>query len=200
MRKTVNFRSIKDEIRVLGIDDAPFKFKGKGKTILVGTVFRAGDWLDGVLSRKIKIDGLDATEMIIDMVSKSRHRDQLRVMLLDGVTFGGMNVADIREIYKRTQVPIIVVNRKLPDIASMENALKNFKDGNRRLNIIKRCGTFKEIAIGNYKLYVQLKGIKKRDAERILKLSCTRSHIPEALRAAHIIASGIVKGESRGGA
>jgi endonuclease V-like protein UPF0215 family len=34
------------------------------------------------------------------------------------------------------------------------------------------------------------------EAQQLLKLTCTRSHIPEALRAAHLIAGGLVKGQS----
>src|SRR3990167_2919872 len=102
-----NFRHIKKELRILGIDDGPFK-SGDRNTILVGTVFRSGFWLDGVLSTKIKVDGNDSTKKIIEMVNRSRHKAQLRVIMLDGLTFGGMNFADIRAINKKTGLPVIV--------------------------------------------------------------------------------------------
>ena len=55
-------------------------------------------------------------------------------------------------------------------------------------------GKSKKIQIG--KIYVQLAGLSLENAKEILKVSCTRSHIPEALRLAHMIASGIISGES----
>ena len=41
-------------------------------------------------------------------------------------------------------------------------------------------------------------GLKLEDAMEIVKFSTTRSAIPEPLRVAHIIAAGIVTGESKG--
>lgn len=195
---TKSFRTIKSEIRILGIDDAPFKEKGKGKTLIVGTVFRAGEWLDGVLSREINVDGLDATEKIIEMVNNSRHLDQLRVIMLDGISFGGMNLADISKIYGKTGLPVIVVNRRKPNLTNIKMALENFKDKNKRLKCIKSAGKIHKISFKKHELYIQVKGIEVEDAKSILELSCTRSNIPEPLRAAHLIASGIMDGESRG--
>ena len=48
------------------------------------------------------------------------------------------------------------------------------------------------------KIYIQLTGLSIEKAKEFLKVTCTRSHIPEAIRLAHIIASGIIHGESRG--
>ena len=50
----------------------------------------------------------------------------------------------------------------------------------------------------NKSLYYQFIGLRKDEAERVIRLSCTRSLIPEPLRVAHLIASAIVKGESKG--
>ncbi|MDH5460232.1 MAG: DUF99 family protein [Candidatus Bathyarchaeota archaeon] len=40
-------------------------------------------------------------------------------------------------------------------------------------------------------MYMQISGILEEDARKILQLTSTRSNIPEALRVAHLIASGI---------
>ncbi|HIJ98368.1 TPA: DUF99 family protein [archaeon] len=196
--KTTRFRAIKRELRILGIDDGPFKFKGKGNAILVGTVFRSGFWLDGLLTTKIKIDGFDATKKIIEMVNKSRHKDQLRVIMLDGLTFGGMNFVDIHKLNDKTGLPVIVVNRRRPRFEKIKNALKHFKDSAQRWKFIEKAGEIQQVNIGNHNLYIQTAGIMVEDAQKILKLSCTRAKIPEPLRVAHLIAAGIVKGESKG--
>ena len=197
---TVTFRRIKPELRILGIDDAPFPKKGEGQTLLVGAVYRGGDFCDGVVSRVIDVDGTDATDKVIDTLSKTRHREQLRVVMLDGITFGGMNIVDIHKVYKETGFPVIVVNRKMPNLENMKKALKNFKDGESRWKIIEKAGEIKAVSVKNHKLYIQTSGIELHDAIEVLENSCTHGKIPEPLRVAHLIAAGVTTGESKGGA
>jgi endonuclease V-like protein UPF0215 family len=64
---------------------------------------------------------------------------------------------------------------------------------------VKDAGRFyKTKIVKNKNIYFQFKGLKRTEAEKIIKLSCTRSLIPEPLRVAHLIASALVKGESGG--
>ena len=117
--ETKKFRIIKQEIRILGIDDSPFPSHTTDDVMLVGTIFRAGNWLDGVLSTYIRGDGTDATEKIVSMVQNSRNLGQLGVIMLDGITFGGFNLVNIREIFEATKVPVIVVMRKIPNLKAL---------------------------------------------------------------------------------
>ncbi len=197
--KKKKFRIIKQEIRILGVDDSPFPSHTTEKVMLVGTVFRAGNWLDGVLSTYIKGDGTDATEKIADMVKNSRNLGQLGVIMLDGITFGGFNLVNIRKIYESTGVPVIVIMRKIPNFESIKKALKRFDDWeNRWANVIEAGEVYK--VENTEPVYMQIHGIEMEDAEDIVRLSTTRSAIPEPLRVAHIIAAGIITGESRGSA
>ena len=41
------------------------------------------------------------------------------------------------------------------------------------------------------KIYFQTIGVTEKDAKKIIRLTSTRSNIPEVLRVAHIVASGI---------
>lgn len=84
------FRVIKPEIRVLGIDDGKFIPHTQGNTLVIGVVFRGGRSLDGVMHTTIAIDGLDATEKLTAMINGSPHKNQLRLVMLNGVTFGGV--------------------------------------------------------------------------------------------------------------
>jgi uncharacterized protein len=193
------FRNIKNEIRILGIDDAPFITHTPDPVMLVGTVFRAGNWLDGVLRTHITGDGRDSTSKIIDMVNNSRHKDQLGVMMLDGITFGGFNVANIQEIFEVTGIPVITVMRKYPNFDKIKKALKRFEDWEKRWKNVLDAGEIYQIE-NKENIYIQTCGIDIEDAEEIIRLSTTRSAIPEPIRAAHIIAAGIVTGESKGSA
>lgn len=197
--KKRNFRIIKQEIRILGIDDSPFPSHTTEEVLLVGTVFRAGNWLDGVLSTYICGDGVDATEKITEMVKKSRNLDQLGVIMLDGITFGGFNVVNIRHIFESTGIPVIVIMRKVPNFDRIKKALKRFDNWETRWNNILEAGEVFRVD-NTEPVYMQIHGIDRNDADEIVRLSATRSAIPEPIRVAHIIAAGIIKGESKGSA
>jgi len=176
--KEKKFRKIKSEIRILGVDDAPFTPHSKDDVLVVGTVFRGGSWLDGVLTTHIKVDGTDSTSKIIEMVKNSRHLDQLGVIMLDGVTLGGFNVVDVEKVFKETGLPVIVVIRKIPDFKRIKRALQGkFVDWERRWDAIKRAGKIYSVKVKDT-IYIQVKGIKLKDATEIVKISTTRSAIP----------------------
>lgn len=184
---------LKKEMRVIGIDDAPFdKFK-KGKVLVVGAVFRGGSFLDGILSTKVNIDGNDSTEKIIGMINKSKFKLQLQCIFLDGIAVGGFNVIDVKELSKKTKLPVIVIIRRKPNIENIKKTLIRIGKKNK-IKLIEKAGSV--VPIGE--IYVQLTGIGIEKAKEILKITCTRSLIPEAVRIAHLIASGITFGESRG--
>jgi endonuclease V-like protein UPF0215 family len=191
------FRTIKKEIRILAWDDGPFEFKSKGKDILVGVIFRGGKALDGFLKTEIDIDGLDATEKIIEKTLKTRHKD-LRVIMLDGITFAGFNTVDIKEIYEKTKLSVIVINRKKPDFEKFITTLKQLPEPEKRLKCVENAGPVYYVSIRNKRICFQSYGIKKEDAEEIIKETSTMSLIPEPLRVAHLIATGFVLGESVG--
>ncbi len=188
---------IKPEIRILGIDDSPLISK---KVLLVGTVFRGGLWLDGILKTEVERDGLDATRKIIEITRNSRHFGQVRVIMLNGVTIAGFNVVDIQKVFRETELPIIAVMRRMPDFRAIEEALQNLSKPKTRLNIIKRAGEIREVKTQKRGLpvYFQCAGIDVESAKEIVKLSSTHSRIPEPLRVAHLIASAMVYGESAG--
>lgn len=187
------FRVIKPEIRVLGIDDGVFTPHVNGLVPVVGVVFRGGYWLDGVMHTEVEVDGFDATEKMVSMILNSPHYKQLRVVMLDGITFAGFNVVDIRKLSAETRLPVIAVTREKPNFKEIREALKNLAEGEKRWNVIINAGKVFAVSTRNKgeKVYVQISRILEEDARKILKLTSTRSNVPEALRVAHIIASGI---------
>lgn len=195
-----NFRSIKQEIRILGVDDAPFTPHTSDPVMVVGTVFRAGKWFDGVLRTFVQVDGDDATEKIISMVNGSRQKEQLGIIMLDGVTFGGFNVANIPRICRKTGIPVIVVMRKQPNFERIKKALQHFKNWEDRWKSILEAGEIHRVDKEGEPVYIQICGMELEDAVEVVKLSSTRSAIPEPIRAAHLIAAGVTTGESRGSA
>ena len=186
---------VKKEVRILGIDDSPHTRKDK-EVLCVGVIYRGGNYLDGLLSFKIKKDGKDATEKIIKSVNKSRHKNQLQLIMIDGITLAGFNLVDIKEVNKKTKLPIIAVMRKRPEMKKFLKALKRINKKGEK--IIRKAGKIFKLKINRKNLYIQLAGISEKKAEKILKLTSLHSLIPEPLRVAHLIASGIYFGESKG--
>jgi len=188
---------IKSEIRILGIDDSALI---SDDILIVGAFFRGGQWLDGVMRSSIRRDGMDATERIAEMVTSSKHYGQIKVIMLDGVTYGGFNPVDIVSLYEGTEIPVIVIMREVPDLEKIKDALSNLPDPEERSLIILRAGAITRVVSKDPSnpIFIQCAGIDAEKAGDVVRLSSTRSNVPEPLRVAHMIATGIICGESRG--
>jgi uncharacterized protein len=188
---------MKSEIRILGIDDAPFIFSDT-KTDIIGVVMRGNHYIEGVLHDTIHIDGGDATTVCEQMIIKTRHYQQLKAVLFDGATMGGFNVLDVESIFQNTKIPVITVTRKQPDFGKIQLALqKHFPDWEKRLMLLKK-GRLYQLRTTHNPLFIKYVGISFDKAKEIITLATIRGVVPEPLRVAHIIASGISKGESYG--
>jgi len=178
---------------LIGFDDAPFPPNHRGDVLLVGAVY-AGPRLEGVLSGKVRRDGVNATRTIVRLVSGSRYRDHLQAVLLQGITFAGFNVVDLAAAHEALQLPVITVSRRQPDMAAIRSALlQHVPGGQRKWGLIQKAGPIEAVA----GVYVQRAGISLRDTEALIQRSACNSKLPEPLRTAHLIAGGIAQGESR---
>lgn len=190
-------RYMKKQVRLLGIDDAPFSFEDSVSPI-IGVVMRGGSYIEGVLREQIEIDGDDATRKISAMIQNTRHKTQLRAVLLDGVAVGGFNIVDIKSLHDSTGIPVITVTRDAPDLDAIQRALQsNFDDWRKRWDLLTQ-GTLYPIATKHNPIYVKCVGISEEETKEIITLSTIRGVIPEPIRVAHLIASGITRGESYG--
>jgi endonuclease V-like protein UPF0215 family len=188
---------VKAQVRVLAVDDAPFRFDSE-KVMVVGVVMRLPNYLEGVLRSECSVDGEDANQVLERMVAASRFKRQLKAVLIDGVALGGFNLVDIDSLHRAIDVPVITVTRDPPDLGRMESALrKHFPDWERRREVLTRKELL-QVDTGHNPIYVSLAGIGYSEAEEIIKKSMVRGAVPEGLRVAHIIASGLAKGESKG--
>lgn len=184
---------MKDEIRIIGIDDMSFDRHASVSTKVIGIVFRGGSFLDGVLSTDAMIDGDDATANIAEMITKSKFKSQLQCIMLDGIAVAGFNVIDIERLYKKTGLPVIVVVRKMPDIENIKQILSRL-DMDKKIGLIEKAGIPKE----HKRIFFQCSGITEEKAHMLLDIASTRSYIPEPIRVAHLMGQGLFYGESRG--
>ncbi|MFH1408649.1 MAG: DUF99 family protein [Nanoarchaeota archaeon] len=183
----------KHEIRVLGIDDAPFDKFRDSTTKVIGLIYRGGQFPDGVVSTTVSVDGTDSTSSLVDMINSCKFRDQLRAVLLKGIAVAGFNIIDISALSERTGIPVIVVMRSEPRIIEMVAALEKLgltiqRDALQKAGEIHKTG----------KLLFQCAGCFAEEAVKIIALTTAHGNLPEPLRVAHLVAGGITTGESRG--
>ena len=183
-------KKLKKEARAIGIDDAPFIKGSKKKVLVLGVIYRGGNYLDGLVSCKAEIDGEDSTEKIAEIINKSKFKSQLQTIFLKGITVGGFNVIDVFELSKKTELPIIIV---MTDYKKIYSALKTINQENK-IKLIRNIP--KPLKIG--KIYAQYINTNLAKTKEWLKITCTHSFVPEPIRVAHIIAKGIISGESKG--
>jgi len=185
-----------DYARILGVEDGSFdpqKLQRRGETVLCG-VLTHGFRVEDVFLRLIKVDGLDATEKLLDMASKLNSLD---VVLLGGVTFGGFNIIDPVAVYEDLKVPVIVVTTERPDNEAVLNALrKHFEDWRLRYKVFERLASISPIYEAKLNprenpVFLEVVGMEFDRALELLKRVTVRGRVPEPLRIANRVAKAV---------
>jgi len=184
---------VPSEAHVIAFDDAPFAREHRGDVLLVGAVF-AGPRLDGVLTGKVRRDGTNSSRVMAELVVRSRFRDQIHAVLLQGIAVAGFNVVDLHALHRAVGVPVLAVARNKPNLVAIRQALLgNVRGGARKWRLIEQAGPMERLA----GVWVQRAGISSKGAEKLLDRLATHSRLPEPIRTAHLIAGGLGAGESR---
>ncbi len=188
---------MKPHVRVLGIDDSPFTFQSK-RALVVGVVNRLPAYVEGIMRTEVEVDGEDANDAILAMLDRSRYREQIKLVMFDGIAVGGFNVIDIDRLYNALNIPCATITRELPDLEKMEGALRaHFQDCDRRLAIIKRNPLYR-IGTRRQPLFAAVRGMDVDVLEALVEECTVQGRLPEPLRLAHLISSAMVLGESHG--
>jgi endonuclease V-like protein UPF0215 family len=178
---------------VVGFDDAPFPRSHRGNVRVVGAIF-AGLRLEGVVSGVVRRDGVNSTRTLSRLVTESKFAAQLQLILLQGIALAGFNVVDLHALHRLTGLPVLVVTRRAPRPQKIREALEGLPGGRKKWALIEQLGPMEPTA----DVYVQRVGLSSADAGRVVRRLAVHGHIPEPLRAAHLIAGGVVGGQSRG--
>lgn len=181
---------MKKGVRLLVAVSGPLKGKS---TLALGIVSRTGI-IEGVVSTKVRADGTDSTGKLIELFSSTRFKEQVKLIVINGIGFAGLNILDVQALKKKTGAEVISVTRKKPHPSELIKALKAFLkqekwDVSSRLDLVKKIGELKEYQHDGY--YVQTTLEKGESAKFV-------SEAVRLLRLAHLIASGVVLGESKG--
>lgn len=181
----------KPGIRILGIDDGPFDRNRNRQVLVVATVYR-GDQFDGLLTTRVVKDGWNATSKIIRMVRGSKFWAQLHAIMIDGIALGGFNVVNLAEVHRSLGLPAMAVCRNRPDLSSVRQALGKLSRPEARWRVIEAAGPLH----ASGPIWFQVTGASADWASTLIARSTVQGNIPEPLRAAHLIAGGLVHGQS----
>ena len=179
------------KIRVIGFDDAPFE-RHTSKPVAVAGVVCSLTRFEGMLWGNIKADGWNSTETIANMLLSSKFYPQLHLIILDGISMGGLNIIDLPDLHRRLQLPCVTVMRKYPNLEKMKTAIARLPQQVRRLEVLAKGG---KIHV-HPPFYFQVCGLEVSITAKILERLTDNGNVPEALRLAHLITSAVMSGES----
>ena len=183
---------LRKRIRVVGFDDACFDRNRESEARLCGIVCSKTRF-EGMLWGSLTIDGTDATEQITRLLMESKFLPQVHVILLDGITFGGMNVINLQQLHERTDLPCVAVMRKPPDLRAFAKVIDIIEgeNGERRRNL-NAAGPVHEL--GGF--VFQTVGAEPAVVADVLEVLTDKGKVPEALRLAHLIGTAVMTGQS----
>ncbi len=176
----------------VGIDDGPFKPKtqtGRNKAPLVAVLLQ-GPRLQQVRAGWITIDGLDATDKALNLLSGWKASP----ILLSGVTFAGFNLIDPHVLQRKFRVPVIVVVGSKPDNRAVKQALvKHFHDWRERWEVIRSLGPLRRVRTlpAEPPIFYEALGYSANEAKSILVDNAWVSRLPEPIRVAGLVARGL---------
>jgi hypothetical protein len=179
---------------LLGIDDGPFEKDADALTPIVGVVMEGSDLVEGVAMTSFPIDGSEVTDFLAEWIGSLRFRPGLQGIVLGGITIAGLAVVDVPRLSGLLELPVLVLNRKNPRNHQLAGALRSAGLADR-LEVVDRTPPSLSVSDG---AYLACAGASPEEAARLIDASRRKGEMPEPLRLAHLIASAVVRGESRG--
>ena len=192
---------MKTGIYALGLDDGPFTF-GDEEVDVIGVIMNPDMHIKGVMHFTVEVDGDNATEKTLDAIKNSRYFEDIKVIFTDGIAFGGFNLLDIHRIGEVTGKGVIAVVRHRPDVEEMIS-LAQRKFPQREwyipyLQSLQPIGVEVEIHGTRHRVYANFSGLSPEDGAILMRKFMHNNLLPEPVRVAHLIATAIKTGESRG--
>lgn len=180
---------LKKGARLLVIEDSPFR--RADRTVFALGIIVMNDIVEGAMSFRVKKDGDDSADKIIKAVRKSRFRDQIKLVVTNGIAIAGLNIVDMAKIRKALGIGSMAITRKRPRPQLLRRAIRTMTKDRKKLSLFNCLS--KEISVYRYGgYYLQTLGIGKEDARNAFAAAV------KYLRLAHLIAGAIVRGESKG--
>lgn len=181
----------KKGIRILAIAES-FR-KENSLSVISGIVMRKDLIIDGIKFGTVTIGGDDATSNIIKMI-KDLKRNDINLILLDGLIISMYNIIDGEKILKETGIPVIALS--FNDSIGISDSIKNFFPDNykRKIDMYNRLGERKKIILKSGKhLFIRNWGISFSDAIFSINSFLIQGAIPEPIRIAKMVSRAYMR-------
>ena len=179
-------------LSLVGVEDGGFTaFKSDQSTLLCAVLMR-GDRVESLRLGMVKVDGRDATEVLLRMLVNIRCDS----VILGGISFAGFNVVDPHKLHDELSVPVIVYSSERPDSSSVFAALKaHFTDWEERWAPILRLGDVYSVITkaGSPPVFFEVVGESRGWTEGVLRSCASLTRAPEPIRFASIVARGLTR-------
>ena len=179
---------------VLGIDDGPFDKRQKRPVRMVAVLMEGGDLVEAVALSEFPVDGADATEFLAEWIKSLRWEPALQAVVLGGITLAGLGLVDLEELARRLAIPVLAVTRRETAKSRIGEALSAAGLADR-LPLVRRSPPAVRVRPG---LYLAFAGTDREHAVALIEATLRKSRMPEPLRLAHLVASALERGQSRG--
>lgn len=188
---------MKAQSRLIGFDDGPFTFASES-CVLAGVMTRGAGYVEGVLAGEVTVDGSDATQTVLDLLSGTGFGETAHAVAFDGGTVAGFNVLDLDRLHEALGVPVLALTRDRPDPGQVRDALEaNVANPEERARLLE-AHPIHEVSLGAGVVFVRHVGGRTEELGQLLDHQTVRGKTPEALRVAHLVATAIAEGSSRG--
>ena len=152
----------------------------------------AGTRFEGMLWGATTKDGMTATDEIMRLIRTSKFVDQVHLILLDGLTFGGCNVIDLPKLSQAVELPVVAVMRRQPDMDRFKLVVDSMPHADERWRRVLAAGKIHDLDGWVF----QVCGEQPQTVARALACLTDQGKVPEALRLAHLIGGAVMRGES----
>lgn len=167
--------------------------KENSMSIIAGIVMRKDLIIDGIKFGKITIGGDDATINILNMV-KDLKRNDINLILLDGIIISMYNIVDGERISKETGTPVIAIT--FNNSFGISNSIKNFFPDKykSKIDLYNKLGERKKIILKSGKhLFIRNWGIDIADSIYSINSFLIQGAIPEPIRIAKMVARAYLR-------
>lgn len=178
---------MKKGVRILGIDDTAFSLEDEEAT-LAGVVYRGTEFIEDIKFTNVDVDGYNATKKVLNLFRKCNNNQQIKAVIIDGISLAGFNIVDIYEISEQIDKPVISVTSNRPDPERFRKIMEKTGNRDQRFENFETHTTL-ELEVGE--VFVQFAGTDIEEVKQIIELSIIHGLMPEPIRVAHMIGQGL---------
>jgi endonuclease V-like protein UPF0215 family len=178
---------------------------GQDVSSCAAAVVRADRVVDGLRFGQCTVGGLDATEVVVDVLD-ALDRPDVQYLFLAGVAPAWFNLLDLRAIHEATALPTLAVSFEAS--GGLGDAIRDHFSGDertRRLALYDSLPRRQEVRVGDDRLFVRALGFDAEGrgddtAEAVVRAFTPEGGRPEPLRVARLAARAAREAREASGA